>query len=88
MRHFNNPIDPYWQILENLSMDEFSRNLPIRVNDYESFYMTHMIFTACSRSSTLLCAYAECLKSRIFASFITPVILFILIMIHNYDSFI
>ena len=56
---------------------------------YESFYMTHMIFIACSRSSTLLCAYAECLKSRIFASFITPVtFLFILIMIHNYDSFI
>ena len=40
---------------------------------YESFYMTHIIFIACSRSSTLLCAYAECLKSRIFASFITPV---------------
>ena len=42
---------------------------------YESFSMTHIIFIACSRSSTLLCAYAECLKSRIFASFITPVTL-------------
>ena len=58
---------------------------------YESFYMTHMIFIACSRSSTLLCAYAECLKSRIFASFITPVTFYLfsswfIIMIHLYDS--
>ena len=59
---------------------------------YESFYMTHMIFIACSRSSTLLCAYAECLKSRIFASFITPVTFYLfsswfIIMIHLYDSY-
>ena len=54
---------------------------------FMSHFIWLMIFIACSRSSTLLCAYAECLKSRIFASFITPVILFILIVIHNYDSF-